>query len=204
MVVIKKYHLLLVFTCFFAISVSMVFMTHIAVASSADDAAPVESEVSIGSDVVADIGEPSSSGVSLQVGDIICQDGKWDWLIPGRYSHTQIYVGNGKVIESDPDGGVHYSSVSNGWVYRVSTSSSKKASAVSWIKGKVGLSYDWNLFSKQVTGSRYYCSELDWAAYKAVGGPDIDQNPGWSWTYYGGVAPTEIADDGNTYYVGAL
>ena len=63
---------------------------------------------------------------------------------------------------------------------------------------------DYAEISKQMIGNRYYCSELDWAGYKAVGGPDIDQNPGWSWTYFGAVAPTEIADDGNTYYVGAL
>ena len=180
-------------------------MTQVAIASSADDAAPVESEDSIVNDVVADIEEPSSSGVSLRVGDIIChKGGKWDGLIPGRYDHTQIYIGNGKVIESDPNGGVHKSSVSKGYVYRVSTSSSKKSSAVSWTKGKIGKRYDFNLLTKQVNGRRYYCSELNWAAYKAVGGPDIDQNPGWSWKYANAVAPTEIADDGNTYYVGQL
>ena len=197
MVVIKKYHLLLVFTCFFAISISMVFMTQVAVA------APAEAEDPIESDVAPVNEEPTVSGVALQVGDVIAQDGKMNWLIPGRYSHVQIYIGSGWVIESDT-AGVHYSRVSSGWVYRVSTSSYVKSRAVNFCHARIGLSYDYWLASKQVYGSKYYCSELIWAAYLASGGPDIDRNPGWTWTYLNGVAPTEIADDGNTYYVGTV
>lgn len=148
-------------------------------------------------------GDPIDVG-DLQIGDLICQTGKYDWLIPGRYSHVQMYVGNGQVVEADPDNGVHYSPVSDGDVYRVSTSQGVRQSAANWAEGKVGLSYDFWLVSKQVNGNSYYCSELCWGAYLSAGGPDIDQNPGWSWTYANGVAPTECADDGNTYLVGTL
>jgi uncharacterized protein YycO len=86
----------------------------------------------------------------------------------------------------------------------VSTSWSVRQAAADWAESKVGLSYDYWLFGKQVDGNSYYCSELTWGAYLASGGPDIDQNPGWSWSYAGGVAPTECADDGDTYYIGSL
>ena len=199
--VIKKYHLLLIFTCFFTISISMVFMTQMAVA--ADDAS-VETEDSIVSDVA--IEEPSISGVSggLQVGDIIAQAGGKKSLIPGYYDHVQIYIGNGRVVEAEPGDGVHYDNYRSGDVYRVSTSSAKKAGAVNFAKAQVGKNYDYWLLAKQVYGSKYYCSELAWAGYLVAGGPDIDQNPGWSWTYARAVAPQEVADDGNTYYVGSV
>ena len=132
---VKKYHLWMVFGCFFALSISMIFMSGLAVATANDDATPVAADDIIETDEAPNtIEKPSSSGVSLQLGDIICQTGKWDWLIPGHYSHTQMYVGNGKVIESDPDGGVHYSSASDGDVYRVSTSSTTKSNAVNFVK----------------------------------------------------------------------
>ena len=203
---VKKWHLFAVFAVFFTISLSMVLTTSIAVA---DTKTASGLEDPIANEVVADtVEKPSSSGVSggLQVGDIICHrpSDKKGGLIPGRYSHAQIYVGNGKVVESNPGSGVHYSSISYGEVYRVSTSSSKKSGATNFAKAQVGKNYDYWLVSKQVYGSRYYCSEVIWAGYKHVGGPDIDQNPGWSWTYANGVAPTELADDGDTYYVGSF
>ncbi len=90
-------------------------------------------------------------------------------------------------------------------VYRVSTSSNVKSAAVNWALTKVGYPYDYKWLTyiggKEVYGKSYYCSELIWAAYKAVGGPDIDQNPGWSWKYGYNVAPQELADDGDTYLV---
>ena len=155
----------------------------------------------------ADDANISSSSVNLQVGDLICQYGKKDDgfdYIPGRFNHIQIYVGNGWVVEANPGDGVHYSQVSTGEVYRVSTSWSVKQAAADWAESKVGLNYDYWLFGKQVDGNSYYCSELTWAAYLSTGGPDIDQNPGWTWSYSGGVAPTECADDGDTYFVGTL
>ena len=202
--VIKKYHLLAVFAVFFVISVSMILTTHFAVVN-----ASASDEIIVSDSPAADTDEkPATSAVSgnLQVGDIICQraSDKKGALIPGRYSHSQFFIGGNNIVEAQPSGGVHYDVITNGEVYRVSTSSTVKNNAVNWAKTQVGKPYDYWLVSKQVYGSSYYCSEQIWAAYKANGGPDIDQNPGWSWTYANGVAPTELADDGNTYYVGSF
>ena len=152
----------------------------------------------------------SVNGVILEVGDIICVKGD-GWLadlIPGRYDHTQIYIGNGQVIEAHGVGdelGVHYGTPQEGGdVFRVTASADVKQKAVDWTISKVGLPYNYWLFSKRINANSYYCSELNWAAYLEAGGPDIDQNEGWSWTYFNAVAPTEVADDDNTYYVGTL
>ena len=148
----------------------------------------------------------------LQVGDIILVSGVivGDKLIPGHYSHAAMYIGNGEMIEAwkygvrkAPISMIH--KASDAAIYRVQTANSIKQNAVNWALTKLGLPYDyiWLTYvgGKQVEGSSYYCSELVWAAYKAVGGPDIDANPGWSWTYGYNVAPQELADDGDTFLV---
>ncbi|MBS7288344.1 MAG: hypothetical protein KIH01_06260 [Candidatus Freyarchaeota archaeon] len=148
----------------------------------------------------------------LRVGDIILVSGVivGDKVMPGHYTHAAMYIGNGKMIEAWKNGVrvVDVSMVRNAndaAIYRVKTSDTIKQRAVQWALTKVGLPYDyiWLTYigGKQVEGCCYYCSELVWAAYKAVGGPDIDQNPGWSWKYGYNVAPQELADDGDTYLV---
>ena len=148
----------------------------------------------------------------LQVGDIILVSGVFvgDKAMPGHYTHAAMYIGNGKMIEAWKNGVriVDVTMVRNAndaAIYRVKTTDTIKQRAVEWAKTKVGLPYDyiWLTYigGKQVEGKSYYCSELVWAAYKAVGGPDIDQNPGWSWKYGYNVAPQELADDEDTYLV---
>lgn len=149
----------------------------------------------------------------VKPGDIVIGHGKLDWLIPGYWTHTGMIVGYSSsigdwlVIESD-ESGVHlttlkeflsrYDTVA---VLRVATSDAVRAAAVSFALNQLGKPYDYYWLSKQVYGSSYYCSELVWASYKAVGGPDIDENPGWSWKYAYGVAPQEVYDDGDTYVI---
>lgn len=151
----------------------------------------------------------------LRPGDIIAvsgvvMGGVFDWVIPGHFTHVAMYIGNGQMVEAWKDG-VRVISVTevhkatDAAIVRVATSDSIRQAAVNWALTKVGYPYDyiWVTYvgGKQVYGNSYYCSELCWAAYKAVGGPDIDQNPGWSWTYGNNVAPQEIVDDDNTYIV---
>ncbi|AAB89740.1 YiiX/YebB-like N1pC/P60 family cysteine hydrolase [Archaeoglobus fulgidus] len=152
----------------------------------------------------------------LQPGDILLCRGCAGWLedtfgnIVGHWHHAAMYIGNGQMVEAWKDG-VRVVSVSMARnadevaVYRVKTSNDIKSKAVSWALTKVGLPYDYKWLTyvggKEVYGKSYYCSELIWAAYKANGGPDIDQNPGWSWRYGYNVAPQELADDGDTYLV---
>ncbi len=151
----------------------------------------------------------------VQVGDIVFGHGKLDWLIPGYWTHVGMIaywdpqVGDWIVVESDLSGGVHLSTLSEFLarydtvaIAHVAAPESVRQAAVEFALEQLGKGYDLYWFTKQVYGSSYYCSELVWAAYKAVGGPDLDENPGWSWTYAYGVAPQEVYDDSDTivYY----
>ncbi len=116
-------------------------------------------------------------------------------------------IGDWIVVESDKSG-VHLSTLTEFLsrydtvaILRVQTTDNIRLAAVNFALDQLGKPYDYWWPSKQVYGSSYYCSELVWASYKAVGGPDIDANPGWSWTYAYGVAPQEVYDDGDTYVI---
>uniref|UniRef100_A0A7J2TH29 Uncharacterized protein n=1 Tax=Archaeoglobus fulgidus TaxID=2234 RepID=A0A7J2TH29_ARCFL len=152
----------------------------------------------------------------LKPGDIILCRGCAGWLedkfgsIVGYWRHAAMYIGNGQMIEAWKDGVrvVSVSMVRNAdevAVYRVKTTDTVRNNAISWALTKVGLPYDYKWLTyvggKEVEGNSYYCSELIWAAYLKAGGPDIDQNPGWSWRYGYNVAPQELADDSDTYLV---
>lgn len=154
---------------------------------------------------------PTPTG--LKPGDIVIGHGSLDWLIPGYWTHTGMItgyspsIGDWIVIESDTEG-VHLSTLSDFLsrydtvaVLRVATSDSIRLAAVDFALSQLGKPYDYWWLSKQVYGSSYYCSELVWASYMAVGGPDIDAHPGWSWTYAYGVAPQEVYDDSDTYVI---
>lgn len=151
----------------------------------------------------------------IMVGDIVIGHGKkTDWLIPGYWTHTGMVayydtsVGEWMVVESNPDPGVSLSTLSDFLsryddvaVLRVKTTDSIRSAAVNFALNQLGDSYDYEWWDKEVYDDAYYCSELVWAAYIAIGGPDIDANPRWSWTYLNGVAPQEVYDDGDTYQI---
>ena len=215
----NKYHLLVCFGIFFAMAVSMVVASVPAIAAPTNDAAaekeavPVEvpSEALVGSEWGGN-GNSLNFGY-LQVGDIISVKGVIVGAAIGEiwlgYSHTAIYIGSSQIVEAWKQG-VRYAPVSmvhkasEAQIDRVSTSSSVKNAALSFMKQQVGKPYDyiWLTYigGKQVYGSSYYCSELAWAGYKTQG-VDIDQNTGFHWRYGNSVAPQEIVDDGNTYFV---
>lgn len=134
--------------------------------------------------------------------------------IPGYWNHVGMvvyydyYVGDWIVIESNPDPGVALSTLSDFMarhkdiaILRVATTDSIRIAAVNFALQQLGKPYDFALWDKQVYGKSYYCSELVWASYKAVGGPDIDAHPGWHWKYLNAVAPQEVYDDNDTYVV---
>jgi uncharacterized protein YycO len=151
----------------------------------------------------------------VRPGDIVIGHGeKTDWLIPGYWTHTGMIayydssLDEWIVVESMPDPGVSLVTLSEFLsryddvaVLRVSTTDGIRQSAVDFAMNQLGKPYDYAWWTKQVYGDAYYCSELVWAAYIAVGGPDVDDNPGWSWTYAYGVAPQEVYDDGDTYQI---
>jgi len=138
-----------------------------------------------------------------------------DLIIPGYWTHTGIIAyydsnaGDWVVIEAwDNPSAVRtvylsdflkrYDTVA---VLRVRTTNEIRLAAVNFAFQQLGKPYDWKWWTKEVYGDSYYCSELVWASYKAVGGPDIDAHPGFSWKYLWGVAPQEIYDDGDTYVI---
>lgn len=148
----------------------------------------------------------------LEPGDIIVCHGCSGALISpfldiaGYWHHASMYIGNGKMIEAWEEGVrvVPVDMVRNAdsvAVFRVKTSDEIKQKAIEWSLGKLGLPYDFKWLSyvggKEIEGDSYYCSELIWAAYLTSGGPDLDQNPGWSWRYGFSVAPDELANDDN-------
>ena len=147
----------------------------------------------------------------LQVGDIILADGVGgiSGLMPGKYEHCAIYIGGGVIVEAMPEG-VRYNDYTvclgsdEAAIYRVSTTSTKKTAAKNHNIAQVGKPYDyiWMTYwgGKSVYSSSWYCSELNWAGYK-LQGVDIDRHPSFYWKYGFNVAPSEIADDYNTYKV---
>lgn len=152
----------------------------------------------------------------LRPGDIILCRGCAGWLeenfggIVGYWRHAAMFIGNGQMIEAWKDGVrvVPVSMVNRASevaVYRVATSDAVRQAAINWALTKVGLPYDYKWLTyvggKEIEGNSYYCSELIWAAYLKAGGPDIDQNPGFSLRYGWNVAPQELADDRDTYLV---
>ena len=214
---LKKFHILVCFAFFFTMAVSLVVFSVPAVAAPAEEPAAETdaADISVDEPEIAVVNSKYYEGngnkldlSKLQKGDVISVRGikKLSGLIPGYYCHSAIYIGNGKIVEAMPEGvRISYAKIIHGAdtaaIHRIRTTSSKKGTMVSFVKSKVGYKYDWALWKKQVYGSRYYCSELAWAGMKHAGGPDIDRNPGWSWTYLNAVAPQEIADDRDTYQI---
>ncbi len=147
----------------------------------------------------------------LQVGDIIAVSGvKWgDGVLPGHYTHTAIYIGGGLIVEAMPDG-VRYAyayivhGADDAAIVRVNAPSWAKQAAADFCEAQVGKPYDYIwctwIGGKDANSYYWYCSELNWAGYYHQG-IDIDNNPGWSWTYGYNVAPQEIPDDGDTWIV---
>jgi uncharacterized protein YycO len=154
--------------------------------------------------------------VGLIPGDIVIgHNPTSDLIIPGYWTHTGMIAyydynaGDWVVVEAwdDPsevrlvtlsDFLKRYDEVA---VLRVKTTDDIREKAVQFALQQLGKPYDWMWFTKEVYGDSYYCSELVWASYKAVGGPDLDANPGFTLEYLYGVAPQEIYDDDDTYVI---
>jgi len=128
----------------------------------------------------------------LQPGDIIFCSTKGYEFIPGFYSHTGIYIGNGKIIETVygsghglPANGVGISDIKT-WaypnetavaVYRPQISDKYIKNAVKEAKGfanqKTRIPYDLLVYQKSQAPTALYCSELVWAAYSLGSGGEI-------------------------------
>jgi uncharacterized protein YycO len=216
---VKKYHLVLSFAILFTMAVTMVITSTPAVAAKPEETA-VEKVVEAPVEEVPE-DEPVDSGTIFKgngnslrywyarTGDIIVTRSWMGYAVPGYWSHTLIYYGNGWCIEANTKGVVwcRASAVRGAdaaAIYRVRASYSVKSAARYFARRQLGKPYDYRWLTyiggKQVYGSSYYCSELCWAAYKAYG-VDIDRHTGYHWKYGRNVAPQEIADDYHTYRI---
>jgi uncharacterized protein YycO len=135
----------------------------------------------------------------LEKGDLILQN-YYEHLIPGPYSHIQLYLGNGIIIESEPGIGVHLNKAKRGDVYRVKGKRDMKEKAIHYAVSKLGAPYNFNFTVKKVDGNCFYCSELVWNAFLSAG-IDLDDHPGFSKIYGSGVFPSEIAEDSDTSFI---
>ncbi len=120
-------------------------------------------------------------------------------LVPGRWSHVGLYIGNGEVIEAfSADEPVSIRPTSQWsfpqmkWVtyLRVSSADARvRKRAVEFAIEQFGKPYNKNIFNKRLDGDSWYCSELIWAAYmKASGGKINLDRPSFPF----GVYPWEI------------
>ena len=148
----------------------------------------------------------------LEIGDIILTKEAIAYsenIIPGAWDHAAIYIGNNLQVEAW-GGGVRIMPVeialtaSGAAIYRVDASDSVKQRAVDFCLTQLGKQFDIFLAfwpgSKNKNSNLWYCSELVWAAYIHQG-IDLDHRPGYSWTYWFNVAPTELAKDSDTYLI---
>jgi uncharacterized protein YycO len=114
-------------------------------------------------------------------------------LVNQSYTHVGMYIGGGQMIEASlypahgsVKKGVHLSPLS-GWAnptepfvtaYRVRKATPlQRQAAVDFARSLLPkeVPYDMNVFSKQLYGNSYYCSELIWAAYYHAAGIDLGQ-----------------------------
>ncbi|MEM0235719.1 MAG: YiiX/YebB-like N1pC/P60 family cysteine hydrolase [Thermofilum sp.] len=150
--------------------------------------------------------------VSLRPGDIVIghYPGQ-EYTIVGYWSHAGILykydptIGDWLVVEALFEG-VRINTLSE-FMSRYSAviilrvkgvTDSQALSAANWAYSKLGYTYDYNGYYKQVYGPSYYCSELVWAAYKATTGVDIDAYYWLPQNWYG-VLPGEIVADSDVY-----
>jgi len=140
--------------------------------------------------------------INLKAGDLILQKDNDNPYLDRKYGHSQLYIGYGFVIEAEPPM-VHLDKVSGGTIYRVKTDTLTRSLAVGWAISKLGFPYDYNYTYKEVNGGSYYCSELCWSSY-SIKGINIDASPFWESEFGFGVSVMEIAEDGDTYFVGTI
>ena len=106
------------------------------------------------------------------------------------------------VIEANPGTGVkpHYGSwvtKYSGQVWQVgvkSTSVAQDQKAAQWAARQIGKPYNWEFYNVW-TRSKFYCSQLVWAAYRDTAGPSADISLN---SYGAAIHPFELRDHPNT------
>ncbi|MEH3032562.1 MAG: YiiX/YebB-like N1pC/P60 family cysteine hydrolase [Aeromicrobium erythreum] len=127
-------------------------------------------------------------GKARQGGDVFWYDSATDHV--GLYTSAAYIVeapGAGKVVRKLQAKSKKVPSKT--YKMAVKVSQAKRNASAAWATTKRGKAYNLNFaFNKKVTASKYNCSQLVWAAYKAKAKVDLDSNGGT------GVYPGNIRD----------
>ncbi len=135
---------------------------------------------------------PTRSGVIL-----VTTDGSISGIGTG---HAGIVWSSATTVESFPDGGVQ--TMPNNWnsrynsVYGVTvkgTTSNQDDSASNWCYNKRGDGYNWDFWNTS-TRSKFYCSQLVWAAFNDKYDINLDDDGGIIW-------PVDLVNTKNTSIV---
>lgn len=145
-------------------------------------------------------------------------------VLPGRYTHTGMYLGkdekgNHKFMDAwvptvQQRDAAWFPQTYHCWsVMRpikpdgTELSDEERKKAVDFARSAEGCGYNFKLTNRDVilpidpAKTKFYCSQLAWAAYYHTSGIDIDANPGFSKKYAYGVAPQELRDSKNVKVV---
>lgn len=134
---------------------------------------------------------------NIEVGDVLLSRVNGEFsniLIPGKYKHAAIYVGDGWIIEAVLDG-VRLSYLPDfmmtkdkiGLFKPQFANPEQRQWAADWAIGQVGKAYDYTFRSDN---DRFYCFELTFAAYREA----LKGDSPWELREHYGV-PTVVADD---------
>lgn len=142
--------------------------------------------------IVSRQSEPPTGACQLRPGDILTRDG---WPITFMAMHQALYVGEGRIIDSQPPAGVQYRRLEDFAdaaeflrVHRLKNWSMAQATAaLSKAVSYIDTPYDFDWLAGKDTEDRVYCSELVWRAY-------LDQGIGLDSNGGDRVRPGEVID----------
>ena len=140
--------------------------------------------------------------------------------VPGKYSHVAVFLGKdsrGRACSIDAWKGGAPIRTAEYWPMSYNTwsivrpqnsdgtdlSEEDRKKVVDFAKSAEGCEYNFNWPTNNVVlpvekeKTKFYCSQLAWAAYYHTTGINIDQHPGFHIKYAWGVAPQEIHDAPN-------
>ena len=129
---------------------------------------------------------------SSRPGVIMVTKDKYKNLVP--LGHAGIVYSGTELIESIDVGVVvgkndwHVSKKTSAGLSVKRTSAGQDAAAARWARSQKGKPYNINFYDRD-TRSRFYCSQLVWAAYKDTAGIDLD-TPKWGHAIH----PVELAE----------
>lgn len=141
----------------------------------------------------------SYGGYSYRKGVILVTSDAFKGLIPT--GHAAIGYSSSEVVESLSSGvqrGPNNWYATKNQAYQTSvrtTTAAQDAAAATWADGQRGKAYNWNYLNPG-TRSKFYCSQLVWAAFKDQFGIDLDTS-----AYLWAIHPMELVNTSAVYLI---